>query len=264
MQLKNQSLPTKKQIARKLLVPVKFGNAKKNPKSNRRKFSRQIYNIDVEKMLCWPGNVYWKNLEGIYLGCNDRQVEALGFTSRDQWIGNTIHQIVPRNLPVEIAENVDAIDNLIMQTGVGRCITELGPSYNGGLCYYLSTKFPLRNKSGKIVGLFGISNEIINGDLKSAQGMLADAGLPLNDWIGQRNYFFPKSKKQSVTDLLSKREIECIYYLVRGMTARQIGEELDLSHRTVEFYLERVKAKLKCSTKSELIARAIDEKLIDR
>lgn len=250
------SSSAKKKLVRKIFVPVE----KKTSTTSRRKTSRQTYNIDIEKMLWWPGNVYWKNLDGIYLGCNDRQADVAGFTSRQEWAGQTIFENLPSFVPKKVAKQIDKTDNLIMQSGVGRCLTEVGPTYDEAAGFYLSTKFPLRNKSGKIVGLFGLSTEIVDGNLEGAQGMLANAGLPLNDVVMQRSHFNP-SKKQRVADLLSKREVECIYYLVRGMTARQIGKVLDLSHRTIEFYLERIKTKLGCKTKSELIARTLDERV---
>ena len=41
------------------------------------------------------------------------------------------------------------------------------------------------------------------------------------------------------------------------MSAKEAGEKLDLSKRTIEFYLENIKNKLNCQKKSELIAMAI-------
>ena len=51
---------------------------------------------------------------------------------------------------------------------------------------------------------------------------------------------------------LSKRENECLKWLLRGLSAVQIGKKIHLSPRTVEFYIENVKNKLGCSTKQEL------------
>lgn len=58
---------------------------------------------------------------------------------------------------------------------------------------------------------------------------------------------------------LGEREGECLFYLLRGKTARGIGEILHLSPRTVEDYIERLKYVFGCSTKAELIEKAIDE-----
>lgn len=57
--------------------------------------------------------------------------------------------------------------------------------------------------------------------------------------------------------LLSKREKECLTYIVRGYTSRQIAEKINLSFRTVENYTERVKVKLKCSRKEDLIRKYV-------
>lgn len=57
---------------------------------------------------------------------------------------------------------------------------------------------------------------------------------------------------------LSKREAECLYFLLRGNTAKNIANILRLSPRTVEHYLENVKMKFNVRTKTELIEKTID------
>ena len=57
--------------------------------------------------------------------------------------------------------------------------------------------------------------------------------------------------------LLTDRQLDCLYYLVQGMTIRQIGEVMQLSARTVEHYLEAVKSKLQCKSRAELISAAL-------
>lgn len=42
----------------------------------------------------------------------------------------------------------------------------------------------------------------------------------------------------------ARNESECIYYFMQGMTTKQIGKALKISHRTVEFYLNNAKARL--------------------
>lgn len=59
-----------------------------------------------------------------------------------------------------------------------------------------------------------------------------------------------------MADSLSSRERNCLIHLVQGKTAKQIGNDLDLSHRTVESYLENIKNKFTCLTKQELISIA--------
>lgn len=62
-----------------------------------------------------------------------------------------------------------------------------------------------------------------------------------------------RQKTEKSRDILSAREMECIYYLLHGMTAKEIGLQLELSTRTVESYLESIKIKLGCRNKTQLI-----------
>ena len=54
---------------------------------------------------------------------------------------------------------------------------------------------------------------------------------------------------------LTQREAECVYYLARGLTIAATAKKLDLSARTVEFYLKKVKEKMKIRKKSQLVER---------
>jgi DNA-binding CsgD family transcriptional regulator len=52
---------------------------------------------------------------------------------------------------------------------------------------------------------------------------------------------------------LSKREFECLFYLVQGRTMKEIARFMNLSFRTIEFHLNNVKRKLNCNKKSQVI-----------
>lgn len=60
------------------------------------------------------------------------------------------------------------------------------------------------------------------------------------------------------TDLdITRREYEVLFYMLRGATARRIGEFLCISSRTVEQYVTILKEKFEVPTKQELIEKAI-------
>jgi DNA-binding CsgD family transcriptional regulator len=52
---------------------------------------------------------------------------------------------------------------------------------------------------------------------------------------------------------LTHREIDCLSYLAKGQTAKQIARNLNLSVRTVETYLTRIKTKTNLTLRSDLI-----------
>jgi len=56
---------------------------------------------------------------------------------------------------------------------------------------------------------------------------------------------------------LTPRQMEVLFYLMRGNTSREIGQKLFISKRTVESHIVHMKLALECDTKSELIEKAI-------
>ena len=66
-----------------------------------------------------------------------------------------------------------------------------------------------------------------------------------------------KLKAPSIPSILSKRQIECLFCLVKGMTIKEIAIELQLSPKTVEHYLTYIKFKLNCYSRSQLISKAL-------
>lgn len=79
----------------------------------------------------------------------------------------------------------------------------------------------------------------------------------------QKKFYLYHAKTNTHT-LLSAREVECISYTLRGNTSKQIAKMLRLSHRTTEFYMSRLKNKLHCGNKSELIEKVLSGKLLDQ
>lgn len=56
-------------------------------------------------------------------------------------------------------------------------------------------------------------------------------------------------KKQGKTFTITQREKDCIDLLIKGFSMKMIANELSISPRTVEYYLQCVKIKLGCSSK---------------
>jgi len=52
---------------------------------------------------------------------------------------------------------------------------------------------------------------------------------------------------------LTKREAECVFWLIQCRTISETGLKMGLSPRTVEFYIRNLKLKLDCKNKRELL-----------
>ena len=67
----------------------------------------------------------------------------------------------------------------------------------------------------------------------------------------KKRYYFDQDNPDAY---LTCREAQCVYYLLHGCTIVNAAKKLQLSHRTVEFYVKNIKMKLNVMTKPELIA----------
>jgi len=101
-------------------------------------------------------------------------------------------------------------------------------------------------------------NQLMNTGLLATSGTLenyqSDSFLDFNSGIQKHNLNDLRIRlSEQVKIDISKREIECLFYLMKGKSARETGTLLNLSQRTVEYYLNCLKEKLHCTRKSELI-----------
>ncbi|WP_019217710.1 PAS domain-containing protein, partial [Legionella tunisiensis] len=125
-----------------------------------------------------PGHVYWKDKNGVYLGCNNRQARSLGFQFGYEIVGKTDFDLPWGGTKAELFQRND---RHIMETGETEIIEEKS-QVDGKDAIVLSHKSPMRNKQGEITGILGISIDI--SDRKKLK----------------LNYFMPKNKlKQQVT-----------------------------------------------------------------
>jgi len=60
---------------------------------------------------------------------------------------------------------------------------------------------------------------------------------------------------------LTRREAECLYYLMHNKSAKEIAQALDLSSRTIETHLSNVKLKLDCHTKKDTVKQFLNTEL---
>ena len=65
------------------------------------------------------------------------------------------------------------------------------------------------------------------------------------------------------TPVLTDRETEVLRLVAKGLTARQIGERLVVSHRTVESHVQNTLRKLQLHNRVQLVRYAIDRGLAD-
>lgn len=103
-----------------------------------------------------PGNVYWKNREGVILGCNNNMAKVSGLQSPKDLIGKTVLELFGETL----AKSVEQNDEKVYALGKEYSHEEPGISIDNEPAVYISKKIPLYNNSGKITGTLGVSVDI--------------------------------------------------------------------------------------------------------
>ena len=117
---------------------------------------------------CTPGSVYWKDSKGFYLGCNMFMVKTAGLRSPDDIIGKTDFDLWPVNAK-KIREN----DLKIMESGKAISLEEKVEIQSGKIIHFASSKVPLKDEHGDIIGV--ICNSLDITKLKEIEIELKDA-----------------------------------------------------------------------------------------
>ncbi len=113
----------------------------------------QVLNTIISLM---PGNVYWIDRQGHYLGCNDNELYFFGISSKEDLIGK-------RNTDFQgflISEILNLVNKKVMETGQNITLEEPALLKGGGMATYLTNKGPIKNEYGEVVGMVGISFDI--------------------------------------------------------------------------------------------------------
>jgi len=67
-----------------------------------------------------------------------------------------------------------------------------------------------------------------------------------------------------VADRLSDRELQVFELLGRGQTTREIGDDLNISVKTVERHCENIKEKLQLENRTQLLQHAVHWLLLEQ
>jgi len=104
-----------------------------------------------------PDHIYIKDAEGRFVLANASLARHMGVQSPQELVGRTHFEFYPR----ELAAKVAADERGIIECGEARINQEeVGVDSFGNNMWFLSTKVPLKNGDGKIVGIVGSSRDI--------------------------------------------------------------------------------------------------------
>ncbi len=193
-----------------------------------------------------PLQCYFYNLNNCFIQINQTTAEINGFNSENDAAGKTIRDIAKGQTSTQILSHNESILRNRTMLIVDESILRKDDIFFTGI----SIKFPWYDRN-KLIGIFGCS--FVIDSVKSYVD-----GLTLIAKTGLLNLPSTGIKKRISEYYFSIREKEIISHLIRGKTAREIAEHTNLSKRTVEHYLENIKAKTQSDSKSELIDKLVE------
>ncbi|MBN1813864.1 MAG: substrate-binding domain-containing protein [Anaerolineae bacterium] len=138
--------------------------------------TRQQYILDTF-MENVPDAIYFKDIESRITRANKAHATGMGFSNPAEEIGKTDFDFFPH----EQAQAKYELEQEIIRTGQPVLSLE---EVDGPDAWALTTKMPLRNEHGEIIGTFGISRDITA--LKQAQAALAQAYARVEQQVAER------------------------------------------------------------------------------
>ncbi len=123
----------------------------------------------------FPGVVFWKDRQSKYLGCNQAFATGAGLKNTAEVVGKTDLEMPWASTG---AINYLKDDTDVMEFGKEKLhIIEMLHQSNGQEIWLNTSKFPLRDSPGQIIGVIGVSNDI--SMLKRAEQELINKNIEL-------------------------------------------------------------------------------------
>ncbi|MGD9152983.1 MAG: PAS domain-containing protein [Gammaproteobacteria bacterium] len=105
--------------------------------------------------------VFWKDRNSVYLGGNKKVMEVTGFTSQSQLIGLTDFDLAKKfNWSKELAKKFRDEDQKVIKSGKPEVFEEKYKQADGKEVTVLTTKSPIKDEQGKVIGLIAVSTDI--------------------------------------------------------------------------------------------------------
>jgi len=153
-----------------------------------------------------PGNIFWKDIQGTYLGCNKNLAHLLHLKSPSDIFGKSNQDFFDNQLAAEL----NAIDQYVILNEQELNIEEVGLDVGHQPAVYLSKKMPLYDNENNIIGISGVSFDIsdrkkMEKDLKIAKQKAEYASKAKSEFVANMSHDIktPLAGIISISELLS-------------------------------------------------------------
>jgi len=151
----DNSNKTKKQLIEELEdLKLKY-NSLKNALNNNQIYSPYMLSLVMDNI---PQFIFWKDINSVYLGCNENFARVAGLSSKEDIIGKNDYELVWKK---EEADFFIECDKRIMQSGIAEFnIIEPQLQADGKQAWVETNKIPMLDNNGNIIGILGTYEDI--------------------------------------------------------------------------------------------------------
>ena len=193
-----------------------------------------------------PGAIGYKDINSVYIGGNVLLAKHMGYQCVEDIIGCTDFDI--KTELASLANTFRENDKFVLNMGKQQTI-DTGIYPDGKFKIHLSTKQILVNEADVVEGLVFYRVELDTIFTKKIYQKVNLSQKPNSYSLGGK---FESEK-------LTTRESETLFYLIRGYTAKEIALVLNISAKTIDYYIEQLKVKFEVRKRSELIEKTIEQ-----
>ncbi|MGI0488990.1 adenylate/guanylate cyclase domain-containing protein [Pantanalinema rosaneae CENA516] len=107
-----------------------------------------------------PQQVFWKDTNLVFLGCNENWAKAAGFQNTEEIIGKTDYDLLPNP---DIAEQFRTQDRRIIETDIPQLhltASKVKSAPDGQTIWLDISKIPIHDLQGRVIGILGVIEDI--------------------------------------------------------------------------------------------------------
>ncbi|NJL35531.1 MAG: PAS domain S-box protein [Leptolyngbyaceae cyanobacterium SM1_4_3] len=176
---------------------------------NKLKESQEFLQLIINNIPQW---IYWKDRNSVYLGCNRNLARAVGLEKSEDIIGKTDYDFP---IPKEQADHFRESDADLIETGTSALhVIETMFLADGSQIWIDSSKIPLHDAAGNVVGILGSYDDITERQqaeeaLRQSETQLRQQALDLEKTL--------QELKQTQTQLIQSEKMSSLGQLVAGV-----------------------------------------------
>lgn len=200
-----------------------------------------------------PGMYYWTDHLSNFLLTNKTANTLFGIQHSDKLLGEPYETI--NCSAAEYAETFRKQDNLVFESKAPlKMLAYYG--YSNGVCRLLCGQKQVLKHQNKL-GIVGHFMEIpTNKDNKKIIELFFKDKQRYSNQDASFSYYLHEPKREK---LFTKRQLEVLFFYIRGHSAKQIAKKLFIDSRTVEDHISKMKEKINCHTRQQLIESCINQ-----